>query len=745
MLKQRERQENSGGIFISLKKGFAKEDKGDTAAKKRSYDIFCGVCRGAALAAVSFFLTDVHIGYALSPFSASLIASLPPLGAAAAFVGMAAALGAGDSFISCLAEFSAGAVMLVFRIIFGKNVSPKISAAAAFAAYILSAAAVTLGYDSPPDMLLIFALALRAVLCGGGAYFFSVTREFAEKSDSLRDDRSKCLLSMGAVYIIVISALCSKTVGIFCMGRIIAAFCTAAAARKYGVKGGCIMGTVSGAAFVLADSGYARCAAMLSVGGAVAGMCSAKGKHSVNVAFICGSFGIAAAAGLPSGAAEFVADMGVAAIIYCFVPEHIYLPFVNDLFGAAPRIHSHSRDKLEFSADLLEDMGNDICSVSQLLAACRSKDEPVSIGSGKILDSFNEQLGASCCLLKSISAEALETDEELSRRAEKALTRFLEADCTVTVMTDSEGRAYAEAFTQKAAKLSPSRLLDITSQLSDIVGYELELPVSLSAGEGKISRLRWSPAAKYVAECSVIGCSAENGVCGDSCIHFEDGRGNYYVILSDGMGRGNRAAAQSCTAVNILRRLILCGGDIAGAVKYLGVMLSAAADDEVFTTLDILRVNCLSGEAQLVKYGAAPTYIRSVNDEGIWETQTCEICAPPVGILTYEELSGGTEELPCFNFTLCHNSAVIMVSDGITADCGQYICEVAENGRLTPDTAAEKIIAYSDELENKDEKRMSQRDDKTAAVLRLYNSRLMSPASSGGGAYGLSVGDPVTH
>lgn len=770
------------------------------------------LCRFMVIAAAAFFLTDVHIGYALSPFSVSLTAALPPFGAAASFIGMSIAAAASDNSMACLAELAAGGIMLVFRLIFGKNVSAVKAAAASGIAYILAAAAVSAGAGSTPDILLVFALLVRAVLCTGGTLFFANAAEMLLEKTGFSGEKSRLkICSVGAVYIIIIAALCARTLGMLCLGRIAAGFCTAVAARKYGTRGGSIAGIASGAAFVLADSGYSRCAAMLAVGGLVSGLYYRKGKHSVNVAFICACFGIAAAAGLPSGAAEFIADMGIASVIYCFVPERAYMPFLNGFFkGNMHELHCGS-DRLAFSAAIMEDIGNDIRSASGLLAAHRRKNDPAetlksricggicqkqncavhrggasfmgfrngfaaaaaaaekkgyisarelppcfdcctqkslllsgiteyarisvlerrSAESGRrFLEAFGEQLSASCGLMRSISSipqSGMSIDAGLSETASEQLRYMLSAEVSVTVMLDEESRPYIEAYSDILPELSPSRLLEMTERLSEVIGDSLELPVITSVSEDGPHRMRWCAEAQYSVECSIIGYSAEEGTSGDSSASFEDGRGFSYIILSDGMGRGSRAAAQSCTAVSVLKRLILSGADMKSTLKYLGVILGASSPDEIFTTVDILKINCMDGSAQLIKLGAAPTYIRTANSEGAVQTHICEICSAPAGILPAADLSEG---LPCESFPLDDASRVVMTTDGIGQECSAYIFELMENERLTPVQIAEKILAYSDECENSDSERMRLRDDKTAAVIRLYKNRHSLPVRS---------------
>ena len=92
---------------------------------------------------------------------------------------------------------------------------------------------------------------------------------------------------------------------------------------------------------------------------------------------------------------------------------------------------------------------------------------------------------------------------------------------------------------------------------------------------------------------------------GDKGTYFKTDSGVLCVILSDGMGAGSEAAAESDEAVAILERFLRSGVDGAAAMKILNsVMLLRSGEEWGFATADMMCVDLFTGEAALYKLGA---------------------------------------------------------------------------------------------------------------------------------------------
>ncbi len=750
-----------------------------------------------AAAAAAFVITDVRIGGAASPFAVSLVSALSPSNGLAALLGGLGAAAAAGSIWSCITELAAMTVMLMYSFIFRKRKArPHFTAIISAVAYFLSTCAMNAGNA---DWVMFIAAFIRSAMCGAMTLCFAEAASVIKKG-TISDRKSGfTLTAFSAVFMLFIAALCARSIGILNLGRIAAGFICAAAARKFGTAGGAAAGILSAAAFLLCDQSLARCGAILAFAAMLAGIYMPRGKYAVNIAFICSCFGITAAAGMPSGTPEFIADMGAAAALYCLIPERLYLSRLNGLC-TVKKASASEADRLIFASRILEDVGNDVENASEMLRrltenrrteeisdivksrvcntlcpqsecsafGCRStgilpdscfasaqsiaerkgfitgKELPACFegckrknqiaegynyafglrrhetrrdaGIRRLLESASEQLHASCGMISTIAdslGSELKEDTALSESAGKILTAEHFDVRSATVRFDNQMHPFCEAYIDAGSDFSEIYLNTVTEKLGFLLGAELEKPAVLRTEKDRLCRIRWWGDAKYYADCRIAASAAENGICGDSHVTFEDGMGNFWVIIADGMGKGGRAAAQSSMAASLLKRLILTDTGSDNAIKMLNVLINAASSDEVFTTADIFCVNCYTGRAKLIKLGAAPTAVYGKNDDGEYETTFCEQCTLPMGILEKAEISE-TE------LVLDESSRVIMMTDGVGSECASYISALMENERLTCEQLADKILACSDEAECEENYR--HRDDKTVAAVRLYRT-----------------------
>ena len=99
-------------------------------------------------------------------------------------------------------------------------------------------------------------------------------------------------------------------------------------------------------------------------------------------------------------------------------------------------------------------------------------------------------------------------------------------------------------------------------------------------------------------------------ISGDSKAVFE-AEDRLCLLLSDGMGSGEAARRESALAAHLLERFLRAGIDAQPALKTLNSALTLRETETgSFTTVDLLQLSLKSGEGELYKYGAAPSYIK---------------------------------------------------------------------------------------------------------------------------------------
>lgn len=147
-------------------------------------------------------------------------------------------------------------------------------------------------------------------------------------------------------------------------------------------------------------------------------------------------------------------------------------------------------------------------------------------------------------------------------------------------------------------------------------------------------------------------------VCGDSVTYFKGG-GKLHLLLSDGMGSGLEAQRESKLALRLIEQFLTAGIEAETALRTLNAALNLRSDQQgSFTTIDLFSMDPVSGQAQLCKYGAAPTYIKR---RGAVRRVTGS--ALPAGLQAFDS------RVSPIRFPLEDESFVLMVSDGV-ADSG---------------------------------------------------------------------------
>ncbi|MBP2650359.1 MAG: stage sporulation protein serine/threonine phosphatase [Firmicutes bacterium] len=175
-----------------------------------------------------------------------------------------------------------------------------------------------------------------------------------------------------------------------------------------------------------------------------------------------------------------------------------------------------------------------------------------------------------------------------------------------------------------------------------------------NASLGKKCRICLRLAARYKVKAGLASSAKGEGtINGDTCAVTGVGEDRVAFILSDGMGSGPNAAEKSALAVDFLGKLLKANFSIDVAVKTVNSLLLLKQQEESFATIDMTVVDLSGGEAEFIKVGAAPSFIKRVGEVTVVKSATL-----PVGILQQVEL--GT-----IGWTIAAGDIIVMVSDGI--------------------------------------------------------------------------------
>lgn len=148
--------------------------------------------------------------------------------------------------------------------------------------------------------------------------------------------------------------------------------------------------------------------------------------------------------------------------------------------------------------------------------------------------------------------------------------------------------------------------------------------------------------------------SAEGALCGDTVKTINDSRGRSILIISDGMGKGGRAALDGAMGAGLLSKLLAAGFGFDSSLRVVNSALLVKSSDESLATLDCAGIDLFTGKVDLYKAGAPATYIVKGS-----KVTKCELSSMPAGILRGIEFAKRTA-------VLSDGDLLVMVSDGIT-------------------------------------------------------------------------------
>lgn len=170
--------------------------------------------------------------------------------------------------------------------------------------------------------------------------------------------------------------------------------------------------------------------------------------------------------------------------------------------------------------------------------------------------------------------------------------------------------------------------------------------------------LSFTEKPNYMLSIGFAQYSAQGELCGDTVKTVNDGKGHSILIISDGMGKGSRAALDGAMGAGLISRLINAGFGFDSALKIVNSALLVKSNDESLATLDIANIDLFTGKCEIFKAGAPSSYI--IKNGNITK---CELSSMPAGILRGIEFAKRTAVLSL-------GDSIIMMSDGIT-DLGE--------------------------------------------------------------------------
>jgi stage II sporulation protein E len=195
----------------------------------------------------------------------------------------------------------------------------------------------------------------------------------------------------------------------------------------------------------------------------------------------------------------------------------------------------------------------------------------------------------------------------------------------------------------------------IAPMLSDILGETILVnSEECAAFPNGFCHVTFRSAKAFAVETGVAHAAKDGGlISGDSYSTIELGCGKYAIAISDGMGNGERAHAESKETLLLLQKILQSGIEEQVAIKSVNSVLSLRTTDEIFSTLDLAMIDLQNADAKFLKIGSTPSFVK--RGHKVMKIQASNL---PMGIIQEFDVDVVSEQLKA-------GDLLIMMSDGV--------------------------------------------------------------------------------
>lgn len=304
-------------------------------------------------------------------------------------------------------------------------------------------------------------------------------------------------------------------------------------------------------------------------------------------------------------------------------------------------------------------------------------------------------------VLRDVEAGLLDTPEyypSLQNRAQSVAAAYFHRP-VVTLYTE-QGRMYCEVRVAGEEDL-PEDTEAFTKSLSLALNRAFQPPQAVLSAKGKVMRCCERERFAVQVSCALRKKEGES-VSGDQNMNFRTGDGRAVIMLADGMGSGDGAAAVSLDTLDFIARFAKAGCSLCESARAVAPVLAARMEERGFATLDLLEIDLFTGRSALTKYGAAPSWLLS----GGRARKFCSH-ALPAG------LDPGNAPPEPEYFDLKDTCTLVMLSDGVADSLdGDWFLNCARQCAAPGEMAAAAIEAAVQRAERP-------LDDMTALVISI--------------------------
>ena len=297
-------------------------------------------------------------------------------------------------------------------------------------------------------------------------------------------------------------------------------------------------------------------------------------------------------------------------------------------------------------------------------------------------------------------------NDEREKALNDPLSKRLEAALLDAGLDGGVIRAFGERapyFILAAEDESGSRITapELKKNIESIAGIRLGTPEFYR--RGKMALMECASDRSYAAECAISSIAGSNDeISGDTATYFESSGGYFYSIISDGMGSGTEAKEISGFVTEFMTKALEFSSEGQTVLKLLNHAVKHR-HRECSATFDMFSLDLYRGEAEFIKSGAAPSYVK--RDASIFRIKSK---TAPLGLMKNVDAERIRVDLESDDY-------IIMLSDGIaqSAEDTPWLLD------LLSKPPKRSIKEYADHILATTLKNMPKNDDMTVVVIKV--------------------------
>ncbi|MDL2248170.1 stage II sporulation protein E [Tyzzerella sp. OttesenSCG-928-J15] len=282
-------------------------------------------------------------------------------------------------------------------------------------------------------------------------------------------------------------------------------------------------------------------------------------------------------------------------------------------------------------------------------------------------DLVSQQLTGIANTIESLSKEIDAKEIIKDEFEEKIILEFMKKNIevrNVIVIENAYGK-YSVTMERRNCGGIKNCFREMAAILSTAVGRKMVSEKKLCRTEGGKHKceLKFIEEAKFKMVSGAAMAKKDNSSASGDCHSVMEIKGGQVILaLSDGMGSGKKARAESEAAMNLLEDFLEAGFSKELALRLINSVLVLKSGEESFSTMDICALDLHSGLMEFVKIGAAATFVKRGGAVAQIVSESL-----PMGILSDVDMEVSRKKAK-------DGDLIVMVTDGIS-DCGESSME----------------------------------------------------------------------